>query len=213
MKNLLKSILLTLALTTLSACSNNLMSEETAQKEEVTYEDYKEFELSSLDEFYTMSNSSYYIYLYSDVCPHCEDIKSTVFTYLNRFKDGDVKTPLYIFNMHSLKSTEGIYNRSHFKSKDENLGLTQEQLINEMKNNKPSLVSETYFIGTPSLYKIESRHYGSMYIGNSDVKNQLRNVAFNVNDYIISISFVVGCSILSLILLSFCIKSSKKYYL
>ena len=43
------------------------------------YADYEQFVLPTLEDFYTLNEDNYFIYLYSDSCSHCDDIKKDIF--------------------------------------------------------------------------------------------------------------------------------------
>ena len=128
MSKLKFNLLLVSSLLFLSSCSNIKVYVNNKD-----YADYEQFVLPTLEDFYTLNEDNYFIYLYSDSCSHCDDIKKDIFSYLEKMKDPSFNsTVLYIYNMRSIKTNEGIVNRNYFKKFDESEGKTQEQLINEM---------------------------------------------------------------------------------
>ena len=137
MSKLKFNLLLVSSLLFLSSCSNIKVYVNNKD-----YADYEQFVLPTLEDFYTLNEDNYFIYLYSDSCSHCDDIKKDIFSYLEKMKDPSFNsTVLYIYNMHSNKTNEGIVNRNHFKKIDESEGKTQEQLINEMINLEHEIVN------------------------------------------------------------------------
>ena len=206
MSKLKFNLLLVSSLLFLSSCSNIKVYVNNKD-----YADYEQFVLPTLENFYTINEDNYFIYLYSDSCSHCDDIKKDIFSYLEKMKDPSFNsTVLYIYNMHSNKTNEGIVNRNHFKKIDESEGKTQEQLINEMIKEEPSSLSSTYFFGTPSLYLIKNNHLSSLKIGTSVVVSSLNSELINYDDIIISTSVIVGLTIISSLFLGIAIKYNKK---
>jgi len=117
---------------------------------ERNYDEYKEYELESLDSFYNVSSDKYFIYLYSTECIDCEQIKNFVLSYYDLNEENLPK--MYKYNMHSMSSEVGIENRSKF-AKNEYSWIYN---ANWMIENHPSSMDETYFCGTPSLYVINN---------------------------------------------------------
>ena len=207
MKKHLITTLIASSLILLSGCSAN--SIDVSNKD---YIDYESYYLTSLDEFYKLEDNSYFVYLYSDVCSHCDDIKKEIFTYLeNMTLSSFSKSKLYIYNMHSIKTNEGMINRNQFKQIEDSEGKTQEQLINEMVINKPTSLKETYFFGTPSLYLIENNSFSNLKIGTREVVSSLNNELINYDDIIISLSMIVGLTLISTLFLRLAVKLNNKY--
>ena len=204
MSKLKFNLLLVSSLLFLSSCNNIKVYVNNKD-----YADYEQFVLPTLEDFYTLNEDNYFIYLYSDSCSHCDDIKKDIFSYLEKMKDPSFNSTV-LYNMHSNKTNEGIVNRNHFKKIDESEGKTQEQLINEMIKEEPSSLSSTYFFGTPSLYLIKNNHLSSLKIGTSVVVSSLNSELINYDDIIISTSVIVGLTIISSLFLGIAIKYNKK---
>ena len=80
---------------------------------------------------------------------------------------------MYIFDIRSSSTQEGAKNREKFKVKPENYSDKRDILIDEMKANKPSLLIDTYFFGTPSLYEIKNGSFLDLCIGETQIINYL----------------------------------------
>ena len=50
------------------------------------YEDYAEFSFSDVTKMYELEGDHYYIEYYSVTCPHCENLKTSLFNYLDAYK-------------------------------------------------------------------------------------------------------------------------------
>lgn len=127
------------------------------------YSEYSDFYLSSLDDFYSMEEDKYFIYLYSNSCSFCDDIKGNLFDHLEENKN-NLGIKGYIFNIFSNSNAQGKENRAKFKEKESD--YNQDELVKEMSNAKPSSISETYFFSTPSIYLIENHMFSNIFIGN-----------------------------------------------
>jgi thioredoxin-related protein len=92
---------------------------------------------------------TYFIYIYSDGCKFCDEIKQTVLSYANT---GSIKLYLYNFSTYPVETTsDETYS---------NVGAT-------------SMLSVRLY-GTPTLFKVVDNVITSQYIGYSQVKNQLK---------------------------------------
>lgn len=133
-----------------SSSSNNLTSEEMVMEKD--YSDYSEFYLTNIDDFYAQSGD-YFIYLYSQSCPFCTSIKESVFAYLDAYKtDKSLQKPI-IFNIQPDFTSQGNSNRLKFKQTE---SYDLNVMISQMVESKVSKLSDTYFLGTPSLYFISN---------------------------------------------------------
>ena len=94
MSKLKLNLLLVSSLLFLSSCSNIKVYVNNKD-----YADYEQFVLPTLEDFYTLNEDNYFIYLYSDSCSHCDDIKKDIVSYLEKMKDPSFNsTILYIYN-------------------------------------------------------------------------------------------------------------------
>jgi len=161
----------------LLAFSSLLFSCSSYEESSNDYNYYEEkHSLSSLDDFYSVENDKYFIYLYSDACSFCTFIEGKVLSYFDYQENEDNSIPnLYFYNMKSKSTVEGLNNRAKFKQYGEGEVIAS-QLIEEMYQNCPSTISETYFIATPSLYVIENNKFSEYYQGSSDVPSFLYSV-------------------------------------
>lgn len=126
------------------------------------YTKYAKYELSNIDDFYQISESKYVIYLYSDLCSNCVDIKGNLYDYLLRENETS-----YIYNMHTKSSEAGELNRLKFNQSD----ISQDKKIEFNKKSKPTNLENTYFIGTPSIYIIQNATLVDFIIGNRECAN------------------------------------------
>ena len=116
---------------------------------------------------------NYLVEIYFPECSHCKNIKSKIFDYIDAQKDDETLKKMYIFDIRSSSTQEGAKNREKFKVKPENYSEKRDILIDEMKVNKPSLLIDTYFFGTPSLYEIKNGSFLDLYIGETQIINYL----------------------------------------
>ena len=132
------------------------------------YDDYYErFGINNLEEeFFYKDSNHYLIYIYSDTCSHCHNIKGVILDYLDSIIDETCNgiTDIYIFN-----GSKDPNFRTYFKEKPKNWqsdGL-QNTLITQMIG--ASSLAETYFFGTPSLYTIKDHVLSTFYLGEDTV--------------------------------------------
>ena len=144
------------------SCGENHEIEETRK-----YDDYAEFSFSDVTTMYELEGDHYYIEFYSVTCPHCENLKTSLFNYLDKYKEEEVETKVYIFDAHHSESDVGKSVRNNFKVKPEN--FVRENLIVEMKENSVSSISDTYWFSIPSLYEIKNGEFVSLTLGSSDI--------------------------------------------
>lgn len=134
-----------------------------------SYSEYQEFYLDSLENFYSKEEDEYIVYLFSDQCRHCDNIKGNLFDHLDNIKNGKIDTLTYIYNMRSNSTPEGQENRSMFKQKEEN--YDREELIEEMYDTTISSISETYFFATPSIYLVKNHMFSEYFYGSTNSAN------------------------------------------
>lgn len=195
-------LLLSLPLLMLSSCNNKTSSHD--------YDYYSDHYLSSLDDFYSKENSSYYVYLYFDTCPSCKSIKEKVLYYFDYQKENsNLDLPnVYLYNMKPSSTEEGQLNRSKFKKDSEN---SDDFLISLMDEIKPNKTSDTYFMGVPALYKVTNNKYEHLYLGTTYVVNELENYySKESKDILYTSVFIGGTVILTTILFSLTISKSKE---
>lgn len=147
---------------TLTSCTNHENDNETR-----SYADYPEFALPSIDEMYELKDVEYYVEYYFPECPHCQNIRSSIYNYMDKVKNGDENIPLYYFNIENGSTSNGSINRSKFKIKPNS--YNRDVLVSQMIREKVSKVSDTYFFGTPSLYVIKNGVLADFYIGEVDI--------------------------------------------
>ena len=147
-----------------ASCGGEPVVEETRK-----YEDYAEFSFSDVTKMYELEEEHYYVEFYSETCPHCENLKTSLFNYLDKFKKEEVATKVYIFDAHHAESDLGKAIRANFKTKPEN--YNKDTLLKEMKDNKPSTVGQTYWFAIPGLYEVTNGKYASYTSGTNDIAN------------------------------------------
>ncbi len=138
-----------------------------------SYSIIQDYYLNSLDEFYTLSDKNYIIYLYYTECPYCFRIRGSIYNYLLK----EHSTKLYVFNMYKSSSEEGQKNRSKFKTFESINESDFEKEVQNMIDNKVSTLNTTIFKYVPSLYfvndnKLSNYMYGSIII--KDYINSLK---------------------------------------
>lgn len=112
--------------------------------------DYSDFNNRQVNKTNAMEQveGTYYIYVYSNNCQYCENIKQDVLKYAD---SGSYKLYLYNFSSNPIETTSDP-NYS-------NVGAT-------------SMLSVRLF-GTPTLFKVVDNEITSQYVGYSQVKNEL----------------------------------------
>ncbi|MCK9492740.1 MAG: thioredoxin family protein [Acholeplasmataceae bacterium] len=135
----IKMIMIVLTLGVLAGCdvSGNL-----------DYSDFKNRQVTKSNAMEQVEGT-YYIYIYSDGCKYCDEIKQTVLSYADK---GSTKLYLYNFSTYPVETTtDASYS---------NVGAT-------------SMLSVRVY-GTPTLFKVVDNVITSQYIGYNQVKNQLK---------------------------------------
>lgn len=130
----IKYILVCLSFTIFS-CSKNYIK---------TYESYNEYKILNPDEFLNKSNNDYLIYVYSEYCPPCRDLKNEVFNLLDTKPNN-----FYIYDVTNISDSD-LYK---FKLFDET--KTKEEMKLEMINK--SNIKDIYLVQTPSIYSINNK--------------------------------------------------------
>lgn len=113
--------------------------------------DYSDFNNRQLTKTNAMEQAegTYYIYIYSNGCHYCDEIKQEVLSYANK---GSIKLYLYNFSSHPVETTsDPTYS---------NVGAT-------------SMLSVRLY-GTPTLFKVVDNVITSQYIGYSQVRDKLK---------------------------------------
>lgn len=137
-----------------------------------SYYDYKDNELDSLDNFYSLNKEKYYIYLFFVGCPYCAKIKSTILDYI----DKNEGITLYFYNIKKSGFDIGQENRNKFNrnvdssSKDFDFSTYKE----EMRNNKVNKTEDTYFYAVPSIYIVEDGCFSDAVIGSDTIPSFLK---------------------------------------
>ncbi len=135
----IKMIMIVLTLGVLAGCdvSGNL-----------DYSDFKNRQVTKSNAMEQVEGT-YYIYIYSDGCKYCDEIKQDVLSYADK---GSTKLYLYNFSTYPVETTtDASYS---------NVGAT-------------SMLSVRLY-GTPTLFKVVDNVITSQYIGYNQVKNQLK---------------------------------------
>ena len=135
----IKMIMIVLTLGVLAGCdvSGNL-----------DYSDFKNRQVTKSNAMEQVEGT-YFIYIYSDGCKFCDEIKQTVLSYADT---GSIKLYLYNFSTYPVETTsDETYS---------NVGAT-------------SMLSVRVY-GTPTLFKVVDNVITSQYIGYNQVKNQLK---------------------------------------
>lgn len=126
---------------------------------------YETYGLTSLDNFFSLSNDMYYIYLYSITCPRCENIKGCVLDYL----DTSTSPPLYLLQKDKIENLKDYFKALPPDYNKEN----RETLIKECINK--SSLSEIYYFGTPTLIEINENKLTNMLVGETSLINFFSN--------------------------------------
>lgn len=133
-----------------------------------SYDEYVQYQLDSTDfmnQFFSMEDDLYGIYMYGTTCPYCESIKGAVFDYLDNNESNEMK--LYIFDRGSNDSYA-----TYFKTTPS--GYTTDELAEEMIG--ATSIDELYYIGVPSLYVIEDGALVEYYIGSTTIGDYLTSL-------------------------------------
>lgn len=146
---------------------------DTKKYEDLDYKDFEQFSLSTLDDLYSLKGT-YCVELYYPTCSHCVSLKPYLFKYLDEYERGEKTTKVYFFDVESSTTANGKLNRAKFKLKSVN--YNREELILDMKENKPSTLSETYFFGTPSLYVIENNSFKDLIVGDKTIASYFNSL-------------------------------------
>ncbi len=142
-----------------------------------TYDDYLDNYIT-LDDFYH-ENERYGVYLFGKYCSYCNKIKTKVFNYADSIYKGDSHNleNFYFFEFQSYNTEEGKEQRARFKEKPSDYSSydekQREQLIEELLQSKPTKLSETYFLSTPSIYVIEDGVLVDIIRGSNKIPNWL----------------------------------------
>ena len=148
MKKLIKSIS-TVLYVTLSACSSS--ANETTQQQEVVVEeshDYDEVSDYELiwETIFDVDSSLYYVYFYSPICNHCEEIKNYM-----------ISKALEKRNIYFIKAS----------SRDQ---ITNDQNISNFAENPWDI----WILGYPSLIQISNKKCTKNLAGISQIKQELK---------------------------------------
>ena len=133
----------------------------------------------SLDDFYH-NDERYGVYLFGKYCSYCNNIKTSIFNYADSINSGEKHNidNFYFFEFQSYNSVEGQEQRSKFKTKPDDYSTYSDdeknQLIRDMLHAKPTKLSETYFLSTPSIYVIEDGVLIDVIRGSNSIPNWLR---------------------------------------
>ncbi len=137
-----------------------------------SYSIFDDHYLNSLDDFYTLSDKDYIIYLYFTECPWCFKIRGTIYDYLL----SEHPTNLYVFNMKLSSSEEGQENRSKFKTYG-SINLSDFKIeVQNMIDNEVSTLSETVFRYVPSLYVVKDNKISDYIYDSESVKSYLNSL-------------------------------------
>lgn len=165
-------ILLSIISILLVGCNENDV-EETR-----TYDDYLKHYIS-LDDFYH-DNERYGVYLFGKYCGYCTNIRTSVFNYADSLYEGDKHNleNFYFFEFQSSNTDEGKEQRKKFKTKPDDYASYDDEkrteLINSMLKAKPTKLSETYFLSTPSIYIIDGGVLVDVIRGSNTIPNWLK---------------------------------------
>ncbi len=134
-----------------------------------SYSDINGAILNNLEDFYTLDYKKYYIYLYFVTCPHCFKVKPSLLKYLTSLKNKE--EPIFVFNIYSSISEEGIEIRNKFKIPYDvnNVDDFKNKYVKENIENKVNKLEDTYFKYVPVLFEISDNHYSACYIGEDEI--------------------------------------------
>jgi hypothetical protein len=163
MKNNFFGLILCLfASTALFGCSNNESSDDRS------YTDLTNNQLGTLDDFYTKSTDKYFVMIYMETCPHCENIKDVVFNYVASL-EGSNNPNIYLFDMGSRSTDIGLANRARFKSTDDLTGSTTDEKVAQANTNmlaqNANTLANTYYFGVPGFYVVENNTFSKLIVG------------------------------------------------
>ena len=135
------------------------------------YSIFKDYKLDSLDNFYSLQDEKYMIYLYYDQCPYCFKIRGKIYDFL--LSEHNIK--LYPFNMFSSVSEFGIEYRAKFK----NIANNKEEIEKEKNieiNEGVCELKDTLFVGVPALYVIEKNKLNDFICGSEEIVEYINNL-------------------------------------
>lgn len=139
MKKNLTFILLLAFAVLLTSCTNK----------QDTYETFQNKHLNASNAF-KATEEEYYLYFYTNNCPHCNDIKKIIFKQAK-----DKNTPLYFINNNDVK---GILNRTDNR---------------EFSNFGALSFEEVYIYGFPTLLLLRDGRVIAQFLGSSEITKEL----------------------------------------
>ena len=154
-----------LSLTSLTACnkSNELVDQ--------VFQDYQ----VDNAKFFNVEKEKYGIFIYSDGCSHCENVKLYLVDYIVSEKQNNL--PIYLYNISTNEVKFNEFSANPGTSANENIEACIQQSINATS------LDQIYLNGTPTIYIIgtdnNSKHIvTSGYIGENQVKNFLTSSSY-----------------------------------
>lgn len=136
-----------------------------------SYDCINDYKLNSLDDFYSLNDNKYIVYLYYKTCPYCMKVRGYLYNYLLNSH----KTNIYIYDMKTKNEDEGILNRSKFKSFEGNYDDFIKEMNKSIKEGINTL-EDTYYKYVPSMYMIENNYLKEYLDGSDNIKTYLSSL-------------------------------------
>lgn|SRR5574344_199001 len=167
MNKVFKMMILPVLALSLFSCGDNSGTDTAAD-----YTDYMEYQVYP-DEMYSQTATKYAIVITNPNCPHCEDIKSYYFNYIDAINQNDsrCKYDAFYWMYIGFRGTSTRTKMINISSSDE--GCDVATIKQKMIDEKVNKIENTYCYGTPSLYVIENGYFSDIVVGSSDVAKAL----------------------------------------
>lgn len=150
---------------------------------------YAEYEHVNNVNFFDKISSKYAVYVYSEHCGHCNNLKEYISAYIHSAHNSE--TPLYLYDVDA--------NENKFLNYVPDSSLSTEQNMEkcfELSKNATS-IDQLYLYGTPTIYELSFNDIGQIsylsdeFIGETNIKNFLTKSSIKL-PILISLTVVAG---------------------
>lgn len=150
---------------------------------------YAECEHVKNENFFNKISSKYAVYVYSEHCGHCNNLKEYISSYIHSAHNNE--TPLYLYDVDA--------NENKFLNYVPDSSLSTEQNMEkcfELSKNATS-IDQLYLYGTPTIYELSFNDIGQIsylsdeFIGETNIKNFLTKSSIKL-PILISLTVVAG---------------------
>lgn len=150
---------------------------------------YAEYEHVNNVNFFNKISSKYAVYVYSEHCGHCNNLKEYISAYIHSAHNNE--TPLYLYDVDA--------NENKFLNYVPDSSLSTEQNMEkcfELSKNATS-IDQLYLYGTPTIYELSFNDIGQIsylsdeFIGETNIKNFLTKSSIKL-PILISLTVVAG---------------------